>query len=162
MCTQQSWTQCDSEKRSHKQLFLPAQTDHYSVSKDKPFPFVSVRPIHQHRRVKATQGTREETLNTTNATWCPAKTLFLILLSLGGVWHSKILKTHGHTSQSGCSDSCLICLLAVGTCYRQWKYIIYSVWFQGLRSAHACTHPLSRDREETADKSHKPKVLNSL
>lgn len=51
--------------------------------------------------------------------------LFLILLSLGGVWHSKILKTHGHTSQSGCSDSCLICLLAVGTCYRQWKYIIF-------------------------------------
>lgn len=118
-CAPNRVEQCDSEKRSHKQLFLPAQTDYYSVSKDKPFPFVSVRPIHQHRRVKATQGTREETLNTTNATWCPAKTLFLILLSLGGVWHSKILKTHGHTSQSGCSDSCLICLLAVGTCYRQ-------------------------------------------
>lgn len=103
-----------------------AQTDHYSVSKDKPFPFVSVRLIHQHSRVKHTQAQEKKH-------WTPLMQhgaqqklwLFLILLSLGGVWHSKILKTHGHTIQSACSDSCLICLLAVGTWHRQWKYIIF-------------------------------------
>lgn len=91
------------------------------------------------------------------------KLFFLILLSLGGVWHSKILKTHGHTRVK------VDALIPVWSAYWLWGHVIvsenisfFSVWFQGLRSAHACTHPLSRDREETADKSHKPKVLNSL